>query len=95
MGALRTRGHLAAVLVDTGYLLVRMEGEDPGDGTPLDAVRDRAVRAVRLAQERARMDQLAQDLVRGLQPTIFDDSLADGWNRVRTGATTPARPRRE
>lgn len=83
------------VLVDTGYLLVRMEGEDPGDGTPLDAVRERAVRAVRLAQERARMDQLAQDLVRGLQPTIFDDSLADGWNRVRTGATTPARPRRE
>jgi hypothetical protein len=32
------------------------------------------------------MDQLAQDLVRNAKPTIFDDSLADAWNRA---ASTP------
>ncbi|MFM8640300.1 MAG: peptidyl-prolyl cis-trans isomerase [Planctomycetota bacterium] len=74
-------------LVGTGYLLVRFEGEDPGDGVALEAVRAEAERAVRLAQERARMDTLAQDMLRGAEPVILDDSLADAWSRVRTGAT--------
>lgn len=80
------------VMVGTGYLLIRLEREDPGDGTTLEAGRERAVRAVRLAQERARMDQLALDMLRPVKPTVFDDSLADSWNRVRTGATRSDRP---
>ena len=77
-------------LVGTGYVIVRFEGEDPADGVTLESVHDEAARAVRLAQERARMDQLAQDLVRGAKPTIFDESLSDAWNRVRTEATRSA-----
>lgn len=75
------------VLVGTGYLLVRFEGELPGDGVPLEQVRAEAERAVRLAQERARMDTLAQEMLRGVNPVILDESLADAWNRVRTEAT--------
>ena len=75
------------VLVGTGYLLVRFEGEDPADGVPLEQVRTEAERAVRLAQERARMDTLAQEMLRGVNPVILDESLADAWNRVRTEAT--------
>jgi foldase protein PrsA len=77
-------------LVGTGYVIVRFEGEDPADGVTLESVHDEAARAVRLAQERARMDQLAQDLVRGAKPTIFDESLSDAWNRVRMEATRSA-----
>ena len=80
------------VLIPSGYLLVRFEGEDPGDGVALEAVRARAERSVRLAQERARMDTLAADLLRGVRPTIFDESLADSWNRVTTEATRSAPP---
>ena len=78
------------VLVGTGYLLVRRGADLPGDGVTLEAVRADAERAVRLAQERARMDTLAQDMIRGVNPTFLDESLADAWNRVRTEATTPA-----
>lgn len=78
------------VLVETGYLLVRFEGEDPSDGIPLEQVRADAERAVRLAQERARMDTLAQEMLRGVNPVILDESLADAWNRVRTEATRSA-----
>lgn len=77
-------------LVGTGYVIVRYEGDEPGDGVPLEAVRAEAERAVRVAQERARMDTLAQEILRGVQPSIFDESLADSWNRVRTEATRSA-----
>lgn len=80
------------VLVGTGYLIVRHDGEEPGDGVTLESVRAEAERAVRLAQERARMDTLAQEILRGVEPTVFDDSLADSWRRVRTGATRSAPP---
>jgi parvulin-like peptidyl-prolyl isomerase len=80
------------VLIPTGYLLVRFDGEAAGDGVTLESVRARAERSVRLAQERARMDALAADLLRGARPTIFDESLADGWNRVTTEATRSAPP---
>lgn len=70
------------VLVSTGYVLVRYDGDLPGDGVTLAQVRADAERAVRLAQERARMDQLAQDLLRGVKPSIFDASLADAWDRA-------------
>lgn len=79
-------------LVGTGYLIVRYEGDEPGDGVPLQSVRADAERAVRIAQERARMDALAQDLLRGVRPAIFDESVADSWNRVRTEATRSAPP---
>jgi hypothetical protein len=74
------------VLVGTGYVLLRWDGDVPGDGVALETVRAETERAVRITQERAQMDQLAQDLVRNAKPTIFDDSLADAWNRA---ASTP------
>lgn len=80
------------VLVGSGYLVVRRAADVPGDGVALDAVRAEAERAVRLAQERARMDALAQDMLRGASPTFLDESLADAWNRVRTEATRSAPP---
>jgi foldase protein PrsA len=85
----------APVLVGTGYVIVRYEGDVAGDGVPLSAVHEEAARAVRIAQERARMDQLAQELVRTAKPTIFDDALADGWNRVRMEATRSGPPPQE
>ena len=80
------------ILVDTGYVLVRFEREQPGDGIALATVHDEAARAVRLAQERARMDQLAQEILRAVKPTIFDAAVQDSWERVRTGATRSAPP---
>lgn len=80
------------VLVGSGYLLVRRGADLPGDGITLEAVRADAERAVRLAQERARMDALAQDMLRGAAPTFLDESLGDAWNRVRTGATRSVPP---
>ena len=37
-------------------------------------------------------DTLAADLLRAVRPTIFDESLADSWNRVTTEATRSAPP---
>ncbi len=75
-------GVSAPVLVTTGYVIVRYEGDVPGDPAALEAARPKAAAAVRLAQERARMEELARSMVRGAKPTIFDESLADSWNRA-------------
>jgi hypothetical protein len=69
------------VLSTSGFVLVRYEGDVPAT-TPAADARAAAERAVRLAQERARMEELARDMVRGAKPTIFDDSLADSWRRA-------------
>lgn len=69
------------VLSSNGLVLVRFEGEEPASAQPPADARTAAERAVRFAQERARMEELARDLVRGAKPTIFDDGLADSWRR--------------
>lgn len=69
------------VLSSNGLVLVRFEGEEPAAAQPPADARAAAERAVRFAQERARMEELARDLVRGAKPTIFDDGLADSWQR--------------
>jgi parvulin-like peptidyl-prolyl isomerase len=69
------------VLGSSGLVLVRFEGEEPAAAQPPADARAAAERAVRFAQERARMEELARDLVRGAKPTIFDDGLADSWQR--------------
>lgn len=69
------------VLSSNGLVLVRFEGEEPAAAQPPADARTAAERAVRFAQERARMEELARDLVRGAKPTIFDDGLADSWQR--------------
>lgn len=70
------------VLSTNGFVIVRYEGDVPASASvPADA-RAAAERAVRYAQERARMEETARDMVRGAKPTIFDDSLADSWTRV-------------
>lgn len=70
------------VLSSNGFVLVRYEGDVPAAAAPPADARAAAERAVRLAQERARMEELARDMVRGAKPTIFDDSLADSWRRA-------------
>lgn len=72
----------APVLVTTGYVIVRYDGDVAGDPAALEAARPKAAAAVRLAQERARMEEMARSMVRGAKPTIFDESLADSWNRA-------------
>jgi hypothetical protein len=83
------------VLVASGYLLVRRGADIAGDGVALEAVRARAERSVRLAQERARMDALAQELLRGVDPQVLDENVASSWRSLTTGATRSAPPPRE
>jgi parvulin-like peptidyl-prolyl isomerase len=80
------------VLVSSGYLLVRRGPDMPGDGIAIEAVRADAERAVRLAQERARMDALAQELLRGVDPQVLDEGIASSWRGLTTGATRSSRP---
>ncbi len=82
--ALATVGSVSPpVMAGSGVILVRYEADVPASPGPLPAdARVNAERAVRLAQERGRMEELARDFVRGAKPTIFDDSLADSWKRT-------------
>jgi parvulin-like peptidyl-prolyl isomerase len=82
--ALTTVGSVSPpVMAGSGVVLVLYESDVPAQPGPLPAdARVSAERAVRLAQERGRMEELARDFVRGAKPTIFDDSLADSWKRT-------------
>lgn len=70
------------VMAGTGVVIVRYESDVPAEASPGDQ-RPAAERAVRLAQERGRMEELARDFVRDAKPTIFDEALADSWNRAK------------
>jgi len=67
------------VLVDANYVVILPLEETPGDGTPLDRVREECERRVRLAQERLLMDSLARDLLDSLQVEIIDSDLDRAW----------------
>ena len=85
--SLQKDGVSAPVLIDNGYVFIRFENEIPGDATTSPDTRAVAERAVRRGQERIYMENLAKQLRQAQRNvTIFDDSLLDGWTRVRNVA---------
>lgn len=69
------------VLVNGSYVVLEVIEEVPGDGTSLESVRPQLERAVRLAQERLLMDDLAQRMVESARVVIFDESLQYSWEQ--------------
>lgn len=87
--ALEPGTHSAPVLIDDGYIIVRCEGEIPGDGVTPEAARAESERTARLAVDRVEMDRIQREIVRGLDPTIFDRSLDESWRRTRDSRRVP------
>jgi parvulin-like peptidyl-prolyl isomerase len=86
--ALPVGGTSAPVLVGEAYVLVRVESETPANA-PEDptAARRTAEREVRRNLERVRMEGLVTGLRQGQRDAvILDESLRDGWSRVRSAA---------
>jgi parvulin-like peptidyl-prolyl isomerase len=79
----------APVLTDDGYILVRCEGELAGSGIAPEAVRAESERTARLAIDRVEMDRILREIVRSLDPTIFDRSLEESWKRTRDMRRVP------
>lgn len=80
-------GVSSPVMIDNSYVLVRCEEEIPGDSSHSAQDRPAAERAVRRGQERILMENLAKQLRQAQRnAVIFDDSLQEGWNRVRNAA---------
>lgn len=79
----------APVLIEDGYIIVRCEGEIAGDGVSPEAARADNERTARLAVDRVEMDRILREIVRGLDPTIFDRSLEDSWRRTRDARRVP------
>jgi parvulin-like peptidyl-prolyl isomerase len=79
----------APVLIDDGYIIVRCEGEIPGDGIALEDTRAESERTARLAVDRVEMDRILREIVRDLDPTIFDRTLEESWQRTRNARRVP------
>jgi hypothetical protein len=79
----------APVLIDDGYVIVRCEGELPGDGVTLEDARIESERTARLAVDRVEMDRILREIVRDLDPTIFDRTLEESWQRTRNARRMP------
>lgn len=71
------------VLLDDRYAILRLESISPASGTTLATVRDEVTQLARRNQERLLMEQRARELVRGLDVTIFDESLNWAWEQTR------------
>lgn len=87
--ALEAGTHSAPVLIDDGYIIVMCEGEIAGDGVTPEAARAESERTARLAVDRVEMDRILREIVRGLDPTIFDRSLEESWRRTRDARRVP------
>ena len=75
------------VLIDNGYVFIRFEDEIAGNPEKAQQARSGADRAVRRGQERILMENLAKQLRQAQRNvTIFDDSILDGWTRVKNAA---------
>lgn len=70
-----------AVLLDNGYAIVQLCRELPSDGADPAATRSECERIARRAQERIEMDRIARLLARKATPTLFDDAMAESWQR--------------
>lgn len=87
--ALNAGTNSAPVLIDDGYVIVRCEREIPGDGVTPEAARAESERTARLAVDRIEMDRIVREIVRGLDPTIFDRTLEESWRRTRDARRVP------
>lgn len=87
--AIEAGTHSAPVLIDDGYIIVRCEAEIPGDGVTPEAARAESERTARLAVDRVEMDRIQREIVRGLDPTIFDRALEESWRRTRESRRVP------
>jgi hypothetical protein len=79
----------APVLIDDGYVIIRCEGETPGDGVMPEDARAESERTARLAVDRIEMDRILREIVRDLDPTIFDRTLEESWQRTRNARRVP------
>jgi parvulin-like peptidyl-prolyl isomerase len=68
-------------LLGDGYAIVQLVREVDGDDVPLNDVREKLERLVRMNQERLLMDQLARTILADAAVTIFDESLDASWKR--------------
>jgi len=71
------------VLVEGSWVVALCLEEEPGDGTPLEAVRPELERLARMQQERVLMDRLVRELDDGLDPRVLDPRLREAWERTR------------
>lgn len=71
------------VLLDDRYAILQLVSITPASGTPLATVREEVTQLARRNQERLLMEQRARELVRGLDVTIFDESLHWAWEQTR------------
>lgn len=74
-----------SVLLENGYAIVQLCREIPGDGADPAATRAECERIARRAQERIEMDRIARLLARKATPTLFDDAMAESWQRQLRG----------
>lgn len=80
-------GISAPVLVDQGYVLVRMEGEVPAEAVDPAQSKAAAERDVRRAQERIQMEALVSGLREAQRDAVIsDEDLRAAWRRVRNAA---------
>jgi hypothetical protein len=63
------------VAIRNGFAVLYLDETVPADGVTLEASRDALAEQLRSRQERLRMDQLATQLLAGVQIRVFDDSL--------------------
>lgn len=87
--ALDPGSNSAPVLIDGAYVIVRCESVIPADGVSLESSRAESERTARLAVDRVEMDRILREIVRGLDPTIFDRTLEESWQRTRNARRVP------
>lgn len=78
-------GRSDPLLLDQSWVFILCEGEIPADPRlHSEAAREQARQAVRRAQERLLMENLARSLLRDASSaTVFDDALLESWRGVR------------
>lgn len=77
----------APVLVEQGYVLVRLEGEEPAGTVDAAAAKADAERDVRRAQERMQMEALVAGLRDAQRDAVIgDEELRGAWRRVRNAS---------
>ncbi|UCD75592.1 MAG: peptidylprolyl isomerase [Phycisphaerales bacterium] len=71
------------ILLDDRYAVLLLVRKIDGDGVPVEEVREKLAKLVRLDQERLLMNQLRRSLVANVSVTVFDEALFDSWKRRR------------
>ncbi|MFG0256354.1 MAG: peptidylprolyl isomerase [Phycisphaerales bacterium JB043] len=84
LATLGDTGVSGLLALDVGFAIVRVERVIPGDGTPIDDVRDALEMEAREQEIERRMAQMARQILRQARVTTLDPSLEWSWdNRER------------